>query len=896
MGELFNLKDYQQDVLDDLALYIRTLNQSADLSSAFARYWKVKAAANNIDIHYHDDVTGVPNVTIKVPTAGGKTFIACNALRTIFDELPNRELGKVVVWFVPSDTILSQTFANLSNKEHPYRQKLDSLFNNRVCVVDKSMALLGNGISPSDIFGQLTVFVLSVQSFIERVQRNHTDKSYLNNPLAYRENGNLEGYVKQLDAYYKSEIIIDSADESSLIRYIAMLNPVTVIDESHNFTSDLRVDTLKNIHPSFIFDLTATPRENSNIISYVDAGRLKKENMVKLPVIVYNNHNKVDVISNAIILRRQLEEKAHQMQQAGGSYVRPIVLFQAEPRTSDDTQTYEKIKKALLDSGIPEKEVKIKTANVNELKGVDLMSEDCPVRYIITVNALKEGWDCPFAYILATIANRTSKIDVEQIIGRILRQPYTKRFDDEMLNMSYVLTCGENFNETVEEVVKGLNHSGYSRRDYRKVDTFNMQKQIAEHGNCAQSDLLGNSEQRAAQTDEANDPIGDIDISQIKDAVSTSLSDNVPIQEISQLAQTQGEDYLQQMNQESENKQNLPPTMSNAPQYKIREVFKEVVDSIELPNFSVHVSESDLFSAAASELQAPLSRKFLLKGFALAKKDKEISFDLNLEARALDIENRGRGETSIVATTLNKYQQQALLSVMSAGSHETKLATITNNVVNMLSKDDEVGAKDLKDYVNSVLEPKSDAELMRMANILPSVSERFRIKIKRLKNDYARQRFQDVYNDGTLSVRPDYYFPTTISCVSQAIYPKGLYEVEDGNMDNFEKRVIDKIANLDNVLFWHRNPSRIGFKINGYVNNHYPDFIVVTKKRNVILVETKGRQLDGSDSEYKIEIGRKWDALAGHQYHYFMVFPDDAKDPLKDAMAESKLISLLHNM
>lgn len=767
MGELFNLKDYQQDVLDDLALYIRTLNQSANLSSAFARYWKDKAAANDIDIHYHDDVTGVPNVTIKVPTAGGKTFIACNALRTIFDELPNRELGKVVVWFVPSDTILSQTFANLSNKEHPYRQKLDTLFNNRVCVVDKSMALLGNGISPSDISSQLTVFVLSVQSFIERVQRNHRDKSYLNDSLVYRENGNLEGYVKQLEAYYKSEINIDSADESSLIRYIAMLHPVTIIDESHNFTSDLRVDTLKNIHPSFIFDLTATPRENSNIISYVDAGRLKKENMVKLPVIVYNNHNKVDVISNAIVLRRQLEEKAKRTGLTIGSYVRPIVLFQAEPRTSDDTQTYEKIKKMLLDSGIPEKEVKIKTANVNELKGVDLMSEDCPVRYIITVNALKEGWDCPFAYILATIVNRTSKIDVEQIIGRILRQPHTKRFDDEMLNMSYVLTCGENFNETVEEVVKGLNHSGYSRRDYRKVDTLNMQKQIAEHGNFAQSDLFGDSEQGAAQTDEANDPTGDIDISQIKDAVSTSLSDNVSIQEISQLAQAQGEDYRQQMNQE--NTQNLPPTMSNAPQYEIREEFKKVVDSIELPNFSVPVSESDLFSAAASDLQAPLSRKFLLEGFTLAKKDKEISFDLNLEARALDIENRGKGESSIVATTLNKYQQQALLSVMSAGSHETKLATITNNVFNMLSKDDEVGAKDLKDYINSVLKTKSDAELMRMANILPSVSERFRIKIKRLKNDYARQRFQDVYDDGTLSVRPDYHSRLPFVCLASYI-------------------------------------------------------------------------------------------------------------------------------
>jgi len=63
----------------------------------------------------------------------------------------------------------------------------------------------------------------------------------------------------------------------------------------------------------------------------------------------------------------------------------------------------------------------IKTADVNELKGVDLLRPDCPIRYIITINALKEGWDCPFAYILASIANRTSRIEVEQIVGRVLR-------------------------------------------------------------------------------------------------------------------------------------------------------------------------------------------------------------------------------------------------------------------------------------------------------------------------------------------------------------------------------------------------------------------------------------------------------------------------------------------
>ena len=889
------LKNYQQDVLNDLAQYIRNLDGS-NPGSAFARYWKGKGIDDAFDLHYHDTVTGVPNVTIKVPTAGGKTFIACNALRIIFDELPQRGFGQVVVWFVPSDTILTQTFANLSNNEHPYRQKLNALFNNRVCVVDKNMALSGNGISPSDISGLLTIFVLSVQSFIERVQRNHTDKSYLNDPLAYRENGNLEGYIRQLEACYKDEISIASADESSLIRYIAMLNPVTIIDESHNFTSDLRVDTLKNIHPSFILDLTATPREDSNIISYVDAGRLKKENMVKLPVIVYNNHSKVDVLSNAIILRRQLEEKARQTRQAGGSYVRPIVLFQAEPRTSDDTETYEKIKKALLDSGIPEKEVKIKTADVNELKGIELMGEDSPVRYIITVNALKEGWDCPFAYILATIANRTSKIDVEQIIGRILRQPYTKRFDDEMLNMSYVLTCGENFNETVEEVVKGLNHSGYSRRDYRKLEPVQMQKQLDEHTPNIQQDLFREQEQETEHSNEADDPSDDLDTFQIRDAVSTPLSEQAPIHEITRLAQVQGDDYRQELDKEPDNNPNIPLFMSSMPQYKIREEFQEVASTIVLPNFCVPVCDNSLFSAAASELQAPLSRKYLLEGFDLSKKDKEISFDLNLEARSLDIENRGKDESSIVATNLNRFQQQTLLSIMSAGNHEVKLTSITDNICKMLSKDDEIGAKDLKDYVNSILESKSDAELMTMANILPSVADRFKIKIKRLKNDYAAQRFKDISENGTLSVKPEYHFPKTISCASQAIYPKGLYEVEDGNMDKFEKQVIEKVANLDNVLFWHRNPSRMGFKIDGYVNNHYPDFIVVTKKGQVALLETKGRQLDGSDSQYKVKIGRKWDALAGNHYHYFMVFPDDDKDPLEDAMSESRLIRLLQDM
>ena len=72
-----------------------------------------------------------------------------------------------------------------------------------------------------------------------------------------------------------------------------------------------------------------TPRKNSNIIFYVDARELKKENMVKLPVIVYNRNSRNRVIQDAIQVQGILEKQAMTEEQTSGRYIRPIVLFQA---------------------------------------------------------------------------------------------------------------------------------------------------------------------------------------------------------------------------------------------------------------------------------------------------------------------------------------------------------------------------------------------------------------------------------------------------------------------------------------------------------------------------------------------------------------------------------------
>ena len=237
---------------------------------------------------------------------------------------------------------------------------------------------------------------------------------------------------------------------------------------------------LQNFNPSFVLDLTATPKKESNIISFVDARQLKAENMVKLPVIVYNRKSQEDVFISAVSLRRKLELEAVQGQKNGGKYIRPIVLFQAQPKNNADSTTYEKIKHTLMEMGIPESEIAIKTADKDELKNIDLSSSDCNIRYIITINALKEGWDCPFAYILATVANRTSSIDVEQILGRILRLPNTKKNESEVLNLSYVITSSNAFYATLDKVVVGLNAAGFTSKDYRVEEDGKL---ISEYSN-----------------------------------------------------------------------------------------------------------------------------------------------------------------------------------------------------------------------------------------------------------------------------------------------------------------------------------------------------------------------------------------------------------------------------
>ncbi|MDD5862378.1 MAG: DEAD/DEAH box helicase family protein [Prevotella sp.] len=901
------LKEYQRGVLNDLSSYLDYLDKEGNAAKAFSQYWENKGIKLDVRaqrLHpYKDTVKGVANVAVKVPTAGGKTFIACHAVKRIFDGLPAPRLGKVVVWFVPTDTILTQTFNNLNNPQHPYRQTLNLLFNNRVQVVDKEAALMGNNISPTEISEQLTIFVLSVQSFIERTTHNHNDQQYLNTARAARENGNLNEYVSYIQHYYDEKVRIENVDESSLIQYIAMLHPVTIVDESHKFGSLHRITALGNLNPRFILNLTATPLDDSNIISYVDASKLKKENMVKLPVIVMNNHDKNEVISNAILLQQQLESKAREEEEQGGKYIRPIVLCQAEPKTNDDAESFEKIRKNLIDRNIPEEQIKIKTANINELKNIDLMSRDCPVRYIITVNALNEGWDCPFAYVLATIANRSSQVEVEQIVGRILRQPYTRHNHSIILNESFVLTCSNDFSATVTKVVKTLNDSGYSRKDYRIANPIADDDTKPATPDTKQQDLFhqGTTDQTQSKFEEKGKSGEEWDNPKEEDVTPTPKDPDKAVHDFEKQAENIGKKYQEEIDQQTSN--TASPTIPEEDKemihtYHIKEQYREMASQIVIPNFVIRTKSNDMFMKDVSE--QPLYRETLLKGFKLASQNSEIDFNVDLEVRSVDLDPQSKGETTMRSHMLNDTQLNLFRQAMDNRDKKGKIGLLRENIRKELERDNTLSHGDCMTYIEKVLEAKSETELVELEDRIPSVVNQFKMKIRQLQDNYAKKEFEKNIDADIIIAKPDYHFMDTIIVNNASPLPKGLYEEEEDDMDSFEHNVIEKVANLDNVLFWHRNLPRLGgFCIRGYIHNHYPDFIVVTTNGTLVLLETKGPQLANADSQYKLEIGDYWkilsDKLQDRIYRYFMVFPDGS-NKLDKAKDVSTLIDILKKL
>ena len=898
------LKNYQKLVLKDLEAYLDALMNAGGINAAWKAHWAGKGMGLGIP-SYCDDLDGAPNVCIKVPTGGGKTFLAASSVKAVFDKLPTGKT-KFVVWLVPSDAILTQTVANLSNPNHPYRQRLDRDFGGRVNVYTKEQLLNAQNFKPTDVMENLSIAIFCYAS-IRANPKSKDDKKI------YQENGNLLGFA---ELFNDKELLLADTPDTALLQVIRQMNPVVVVDESHNAKSELSIAMLRNLNPSFVLSMTATPTERSNIISYVNARELKKENMVKLPVVVYNRPDRKSVIHDAVKLRGVLEAAAKR-DAAGGSRscataaetaalhadavncvppVRPIVLFQAQPKNAEDSATFEKIKAKLVAMGIQAEEIAIKTAEKDDLKAVDLMAANCPIRYIITVNALKEGWDCPFAYVLASLANKTSQVDVEQIVGRILRQPYARKHSEKLLNMSYVLACSADFQATVKSVVDGLNGAGFSASDYRVAEADETESTPVSAPVQVTLEEFAQSQAAGQQDGESEDCLSDVPDVQIDipkhDEAESDVKHDAAIGEIIDAAVEQGDEYEQSIKETADADLSIPGGVEVKIQ-RMQSEFAAEAEQLEIPQFMVQ-DDAGLFGG--DEGLVPLSETALLDGFTLAAKDAAVPFNLSLSG-AVRVDISESGDVMPKCKQLSKSELEHFSAQLATKSTDDRLKALAEVAATQLDgKIDFCVKKEIVDYVNRVVRQLSVAVRDQLSlELLPPFVQCVKDKIDSLARQHKRSTFNEKINQNVVLCSPNYKLPQTIQPSSTVTYiEKSLYTGEYDDMNADEKTVIQGVAGKDNVKWWHRIRDRKGFCINGFIN-HYPDFMVLTDKGNVVMVEVKGPHLDGSDSQAKAELGRIWADNAGQRFKYFMVFLKDG-DAVQGALKIDAFLNTIEKL
>ena len=459
----FAPKTYQQSVLDSIEAYFRACHELPSPGIAFTtvteRLWGWGLPYRPLAGFPPD----MPYFCLRLPTGGGKTWLAARSVALINTHLL-RTPHSVILWLVPSRAIRDQTLNALQNRAHPYHAALQLAGPLTVLDLEQAQSLTRATLDTST-----TVIVATRQAF--QVENADIRK-------VYASSGALLHHFEQLTAAQRAALLTDDDTiPCSLANLLRLRRPFLIVDEAHNSRTELAFDTLARFRPSGILELTATPdtvKTPSNVLHSVSAAELKIEEMIKLPILLVAEPDWRQCLADAIARRNELQVLADAEQRVGATYLRPLVLIQAEKRRQGvETLDAERVRQALIDHHrIPPEEIVIATGEEKGLEKIAAAYPDgiadprCPVHYLITQQALAEGWDCPFAYLLVSMAALHSATAVEQLLGRVLRQPQAQHRAHPALNQSYAFVVSRDFAATAnalrDRLVQG---AGFERRE-----------------------------------------------------------------------------------------------------------------------------------------------------------------------------------------------------------------------------------------------------------------------------------------------------------------------------------------------------------------------------------------------------------------------------------------------
>jgi type III restriction enzyme len=845
---MMRLKKYQENALETLQ---KTLEQARFLGieSAYTTSQTERYGSPTAFKPYQPlaGLEGIPYVCLRLPTGGGKTLLSAYTIKIAGKAYVEQDYP-LTLWLVPTKIIQQQTLATLKNPDHPNRKVLDDAFNGRVRIFDITDF---RNIRPQDVSDSTCVVVVSTfQAF--RVEDTEGRKLY-----AHDEN--LEPHFSKIPPT-ATGLERDEATGKLKFSFANLLHwhqPLVIVDEAHNAKSDLSIEVLNRVNPSCIVEYTATPAPNSNVVYSVSASELKAEEMIKLPIILSQHDSWEQAITNSIQTRQKLEEIAV----TDKDYIRPIILFQAE--NQDKTVTVEVIKTYLMENeGIPESHIKIATGEQKELDNLNLFDPNCPVRYIITVQALKEGWDCPFAYVLCSVANTKSATAVEQLLGRVLRMPYAKKRQAPELNRAYTHVSSQSWVNASAKLTDRLVNMGFEKQE--------AEANVYEQPSLLEGLPSGHPVFEAHLTDEPDlsliseadkpfiaiekSPLG---IYKITVTGKTPEEQQKRIQAVSESI-TNTEDKveftLKATVHEKQRFANLTPSQRGE-SFIVPQLCLQFEDGVELAERELFLDENDWNLLDYSPI--------------LDKND----FSVNDLTQQYSVDIAGE---KLVINALDKPQQLQLEGVHTP-MDELGLCRWLDRELRQPDIKQPVLLEFLRRTVNGLLarDDMDMAKLLRGKYILVKVLKE---RIDRYRDQAYHSGYQSCLfgKDAIVTVAPEDFsfkfdaenYPVNLPYSGRLEFQKHYYP-SIGEMNGEEADFALALDRNPLVKFWVRNIERRedkSFWLQTSTDKFYPDFVAQLTDGKLLVVEYKGAYLDNTDTQEKELLGQVWAKKSGHLF------------------------------
>ncbi|ACA84605.1 DEAD/DEAH box helicase [Shewanella woodyi] len=858
---MFQLKSYQQGALDTLASFFKRCRETNNIETSFSESLKEN---NFTDVPYRAyKFDNTPYVCVRIPTGGGKTILGTYAISTAAKEFLSKSYP-ITLWLVPTTTIQQQTVAAL--KSNPaYTEHLNKAFANNVSVYDIADV---NQIRSQDI-GNKAIIVVSTLANL-RVTKT-TDRK------VYQYHEDFEPHFSKLTsanpAFDKLEKVTeDDVSENGLtvrdigkVKYsfanlLALYNPLVIVDEAHNARTPLTFDTLKRVYPAAIMEFTATPNTTgtnaSNILYHVSAAQLKAEEMIKLPIILTEHVNGwEEAVRDAVLTRERLAVKA----QKDTDYIRPIVLLQAESKSGK--VTVDVLKQCLMEQHhIDESKIAIATGTQRELDGLDIFQPDCPVEFVITIEALKEGWDCSFAYVFCSVKQVSSSKDAEQLLGRVLRMPYAKRRVIEDLNRAYAHLSTNSLAQAAKELADKLIAMGFEELE---VATFLRQQ------DASQGELFDSSGNKKPESKLSPTTL----MVEVKDVVDSTLLTEEDRSSI-KVSEVEGRKVVTVTGKVSD-------TLKKALEKVAIEPKKSIERSIKMHNQSVYAAQSPSENGAKF---AVLPRLCVMSQGELELAEKEVfldAFGWNLLDYPAVLDYKPTEDTTSFSVDLQGKKVKY--------SFVDDTQTLNLNFANTdVTQDELVGWLDMECRQSDVTQREMTGFMSNVINHLmkkPELTLTTLIRnkyplanaIQDLVSEYRKQAATKGYQQALFSneseVLTTYDFSYEFKANNYPARPpyySGSYDfnkhyypqIEDMKSSGEEFDCAQIIDLMPEVKHWVRNLVRreeASFSLPLAHGNFFPDFIVELNDGRILVVEYKGEAYKtNDDSAEKRLVGDLW--------------------------------------